>query len=139
MVTMKDLGSRLKRIREEKGLNQRKFAEEIGISQGMLSGIENGTEKFSKRTQKVVCLKFGIEDTWLLTGQGPMFTPPVPTPEAILGLDGRDLAPDERELLEIYDKLIPGTQKEVRDYANEKLELQELREKAGGGETRRSG
>jgi len=41
------------------------------------------------------------------------------------------LPPDARELLEIYDKLIPETQKEVRDYANEKLELQELREKAG--------
>jgi hypothetical protein len=28
--------------------------------------------------------------------------------------------------------LLPKNQKEVRDYANEKLELQELREKTGG-------
>jgi transcriptional regulator with XRE-family HTH domain len=128
---MKDLGIRLKRIREEKGLNQREFAKEIGISQGMLSGIENGIEKFSERTRKIVCLRFGIENNWLLTGQGPMFTPPKPSPEAILGQGERELTPEEQELLEIYDKLTPEIQKEVRNYANEKLELQDFREKAG--------
>jgi hypothetical protein len=34
---------------------------------------------------------------------------------------------DERELIETYDKLIPETQKDVRDYTKEKLELQNLR------------
>jgi transcriptional regulator with XRE-family HTH domain len=126
---MKDLGIRLKKIREEKGLNQRKFANEIGISQGMLSGIENGTEKFSERTQKIVCLRFGIEENWLRTGQGPMFIPPKPPPEAIQGPDGRELTSEELELVSIYDALIPETQKEVLKYANDRLELQELREK----------
>jgi transcriptional regulator with XRE-family HTH domain len=119
---MKDLGIRLKKIREENDLSQRDFAKKIGISQGMLSGIENGTEKFSKRTQKIVCLEFKVEENWLLYGQGPMLTP-----ELIQGPGGRDLSPEELELVGIYDKLIPETQKEVRDYANEKLELQELR------------
>jgi hypothetical protein len=38
----------------------------------------------------------------------------------------------EQELLEIYDKLEPKIQKEMLDYAYEKLELQELRKKARG-------
>jgi transcriptional regulator with XRE-family HTH domain len=129
---METIGIRLKKIREKENLNQRDFAKRIGISQGMLSGIEKGTEKFSTRTQKIVCLEFGIEQKWLLDGQGPMFIPPKPSPEVIHGPGERELTPDERELIDIYDKLIPETQKEVRDYASEKLELQELREKTGG-------
>jgi transcriptional regulator with XRE-family HTH domain len=121
---MKDLGIRLKKIRKECGLNQREFAKKIGISQSMLSGIENGTEKFSRRTQKIVCLEFSVEESWLMCGQGPIFTPP-----GLKVLD--ELTPTERELIQIYDKLIPETQKEVLDYANEKLELQELRKKIG--------
>jgi transcriptional regulator with XRE-family HTH domain len=136
---MESIGMRLKKIREKENLNQRDFAKRVGISQGMLSGIEKGTEKFSRRTQRIVCLEFGIEENWLLAGQGPMLTPSKPPPEPIQGPDGRELTPEELELVGTYDKLIPETQKEVLKYANDRLELQELREKAGeasGGVTR---
>ncbi|GHV79159.1 hypothetical protein AGMMS49944_09500 [Spirochaetia bacterium] len=134
MISMNNIGMRLKKVREEEKLNQRDFAKKIGISQGMLSGIENGTEKFAKRTQKVVCLEFGIEEDWLLNGQGPMITPQKTPPEVPEGPDGRKMTSDELELVSTYDKLIPETQNEVLTYAKDKLELQEFREKTKTGE-----
>jgi transcriptional regulator with XRE-family HTH domain len=131
---METIGIRLKKIRQKENLNQRDFAKRIGISQGMLSGIENGTEKFSSRTQKIVCFEFGIEENWLLTGQEPMFISRKAPPEAIQRTDGMGLTVEERELLEIYDKLTANTQKDIRDYLQEKLELQELRKKNSSGE-----
>jgi hypothetical protein len=86
----------------------------------MLSGIENGNEILSDRNIKLICLEFGADLEWLQHGgDGPIFK-------------NQELTSNERELLDIYDKLIPETQKEIREYANEKLELQGLREKAGG-------
>jgi transcriptional regulator with XRE-family HTH domain len=125
---MKEIIQRLKELRKKLGINQGKFAERIGLKQGSYSDIENEKEVLTQRNIKLICLEFGVNMDWLLTGQGPMVTPPNP---AIEGQDGRYLANDERELLETYGRLLPETRKEVRDYAGEKLELQELRAKTG--------
>jgi transcriptional regulator with XRE-family HTH domain len=120
MIIMETIGERLKRLRKELKLRQGEFARRIDLSQSMLSGIENGNEILSDRNMKLICLEFGVNLEWLQHGgDGPIFK-------------SQELTSDEKELLETYDKLISETQKEVRDYANEKLELQELREKAGG-------
>ncbi|MDR1176027.1 MAG: helix-turn-helix domain-containing protein [Treponema sp.] len=117
---MEKIGERLKRLRNKVGLKQGEFARRVSISQGMLSGIENGNEILSDRNMKLICLEFGVNLDWLQHGgDEPIFK-------------SQELTSGEKELLEIYDKLIPETQKEVRDYANEKLELQELREKTVG-------
>jgi transcriptional regulator with XRE-family HTH domain len=118
------IGKRLEILIEDLNMKSGDFAKKAEISQSLISNIIAGKNGPSKATVNLICRTYGVNKEWLLTGEGEMLIPP----------DGRleNLAPDERELLEIYDKLIPDTQKEVRDYANEKLELQELREKAGG-------
>jgi transcriptional regulator with XRE-family HTH domain len=112
------IGERVKHIRKSKGLNQDEFAKQIEISQSMLSGIESGREILTDRNVKLICLEFGVNMEWLKNGDGPIF-------------NNLELTANEKELLEIYDKLIPETQKEIRDYAREKLELQKLRKQAG--------
>jgi transcriptional regulator with XRE-family HTH domain len=129
---MKEADKRLKELRKKLDIKQGEFAKRIGLKQGSYSDVENGKEVLTQRNIKLICLEFGVSDEWLRNGQGPMFTPPKPPSQAIAGPDGRELASDERELLETYDRLIPETRKEVRDYAGEKLELQELRAKTGG-------
>jgi transcriptional regulator with XRE-family HTH domain len=131
MGLMEGIKERLKKIRENAGLNQTEFSKRIKINQSTYSGIENGRESLTDRNRRLICLEFGIEETWLLTGQGSMVTPPKPSPKAIQGPDGRELSPEEQELIGIYDQLIPETQREVLKYANDRLELQELREQAG--------
>ena len=115
---MEGIKGRLIQVRKELRLKQGEFAEKIGLKQGTYSDIENEKETLTARNARLICLEFGINEDWLNGGKGPMFKT-------------EKLPPDARELLEIYDKLIPETQKEVRDYVNEKLELQELRERAG--------
>jgi transcriptional regulator with XRE-family HTH domain len=118
MKVMEGIGTRLKSLRKEIGLKQGEFARQIKMSQGMLSGIETGNEILSERNMKLICLEFGVNLDWLEGGgDGPMFK-------------SQELTSGEKELLETYDRLMTETQKEVRDYAREKLELQELREKA---------
>jgi transcriptional regulator with XRE-family HTH domain len=73
---MEGIKERLKKIRGETGLNQTEFSKRIKINQSTYSGIETGRESLTARNRRLICLEFGIEETWLLTGQGPMFTPP---------------------------------------------------------------
>jgi transcriptional regulator with XRE-family HTH domain len=129
---MNGIGNRLRTIRKELDLKQGAFAKRIEMSQGMLSDIEHEKAVLTERNIKLICLEFGVDREWLLTGQGTIFTLPKPSPQASEWPDGRALADDERELIEIYDRLAPETRKEVRDYISEKLELQYLRAKMGG-------
>jgi transcriptional regulator with XRE-family HTH domain len=125
------IGRRLETLIEVLEMKGGDFAKKAEISQSLISNIIAGKNGPSKATVNLICRTYNVNKEWLLTGRGEMFILP----------DGRleKLSPDERELLEIYDKLIPETQKEVRDYANEKLELQELRgnqKQTPGGTTR---
>ena len=85
------------------------------MSQGMLSGIENGSEALSERNFKMICLEFGINEDWLRNGGD------------VSMFKRQELTSDEKELLGIYDKLTTENQKNVRVYANERLELQLFR------------
>ncbi len=64
------IGQRIKQIRKEKGLNQKKFAKSIGISQNYLSQIEN--DKFKPAQPLLISIeyKFGVCEKWLLSGKG---------------------------------------------------------------------
>jgi transcriptional regulator with XRE-family HTH domain len=121
------IGKRLETLMKVLEMKSGDFAKKAEISQSLISNITAGKNGPSKSTVSLICRTYGVNKEWLLTGDGEMFISP----------DGRleNLAPDEKELLEAYDRLMPETQKEVRDYAREKLELQELREKTGKGET----
>ena len=115
---MEKISDRLKRVRNELGLKQGEFAKKLRISQSMLSGMENGQETISDRNLKLICLEFGVNEEWLKNGgDSPIFR-------------RQELTTDENELLEIYDKLTQENQKNVRIYANERLELQKLHEKS---------
>ena len=64
---------RLKQARQAVGLSQRKFAERITISHGHLSGMETGEKIITERIIRLVSREFGVDETWLRTGEGAMF------------------------------------------------------------------
>jgi transcriptional regulator with XRE-family HTH domain len=108
---METIIDRLKEIRRISGLNQTDFGKRIEIKQGTYSGIERGEEKLTERNKKLICLEFGINEEWLLNGKGEM-------------LKSGELTHEEKELLEVFDKLEPNGKKEVQKYIDERLELQ---------------
>ncbi len=67
------IGSRIKAVRQAKGLTQKEFAESLGIVQGFLSGIERERKAPSDTLLIALCHHYSINEEWLFTGIGNMF------------------------------------------------------------------
>jgi transcriptional regulator with XRE-family HTH domain len=94
-----EIGKRLVKIRA--GTNQAEFAEKLNIDRSMVSRWENGISALTKKNFDYIRMVFGINEDWLLIGQGEMFIT-------------KDLAetPEEKELLGIFRRLSA----EMRDF-----------------------
>jgi transcriptional regulator with XRE-family HTH domain len=64
--------NRLKEIRKVMNLKQNEFAEKLGITQASLSNLEHGKAKLTDHHIKIICLSFGVSETWLKIGIGTM-------------------------------------------------------------------
>ena len=64
---------RLKIVRKALRLNQKSFAEQIGLNQNSLSMIEKNHTPVTEKNIKLVCATFNVNEQWLRTGHGEMF------------------------------------------------------------------
>ena len=67
MNLKKQIGRRLKELRNKRNMTQEKFAEMINIEQNTLSCIENGKNFFSAETLENIIKVLGIEPQDVLT------------------------------------------------------------------------
>ncbi|MGL5257011.1 MAG: helix-turn-helix domain-containing protein [Proteocatella sp.] len=67
------INERIKLIRQNSGLNQKLFSNELGISQGGVSWMEKPGNNISDQSKKMICAKFHIHEEWLETGNGDMY------------------------------------------------------------------
>lgn len=72
---METLADRLKFAREKSGLTQQQVAERVGMSQPTYFKVEKGVTKRTTYLAELANL-FGVNSTWLATGQGEMTTHP---------------------------------------------------------------
>lgn len=72
---MSTIFERIKILRKNQGLTQQKFAEVLGLKQNTVATYEMGKTVPSDRTISDICEKFNVNETWLRTGEGDMFTP----------------------------------------------------------------
>lgn len=70
---MRDINTRFKELRIALKYSQKDFADNVGISRTHLSGIENGKDNPSMPLIKLVCLKYGVNEEWLIDEKGNMF------------------------------------------------------------------
>ena len=68
------MNKRIKKVRKELGLTLDKFGERIGIQKATLSKIENGYVTLTERNITTICREFNVNENWLRTGEGEMFT-----------------------------------------------------------------
>ena len=66
---MKD---RIKQIRKVTGLSQTKFGERLGVTLSAVQKWEMGLNQPDSSSLKLICDKFGVNETWLRTGSGEM-------------------------------------------------------------------
>ena len=71
---MTTIGERLKILRKELKLTQIDFGGRIAVSQGHLTAMENGKRDVTDKTLKVICMEFHVNEEWLRTGEGEMFS-----------------------------------------------------------------
>lgn len=67
------ISDRIKSLRKSEHLTQKEFAKRLLVSQSYLSGLENGNEIPTNKLIKLICLEFGVNETWLNDGAGDMY------------------------------------------------------------------
>lgn len=67
------MNERIKELRKALGITQAEFAKRIGSVQNTITGYESGKRTPSNPVISSICKEFGVSETWLRTGDGPMF------------------------------------------------------------------
>ena len=67
-------GERIKLVRKQQNMNQGEFAKEIGVSTTTICQLEIGKYSISRVTKRNLCLRFHVNEEWLDTGEGEMYT-----------------------------------------------------------------
>lgn len=65
---------RIKQLRDALGINQRDFSTLLSLSGGYIAGIEVNLRKVNNRLIKLIVAEFGVNEEWLKTGTGEMFS-----------------------------------------------------------------
>jgi transcriptional regulator with XRE-family HTH domain len=68
------INQRIKQVREALELSQRNFSVSLSLSHSYIAGIETGALKVNGRLVKLIASEFGVNEAWLLTGEGEMFS-----------------------------------------------------------------
>lgn len=68
------MNNRVKELRSALGLSQSEFGKKISLRQATVGQIENGTRNLTDRTLNDICREYGVNDEWLRTGSGDMFS-----------------------------------------------------------------
>ena len=69
----KEIGSRLRELRESLQQTQAEFAVNCGINRGYLASLEVGSKKPSSNVISQLIGATDVSSNWLLTGEGDMF------------------------------------------------------------------
>lgn len=123
---MNAINERIAALVRESGKTKTEWANRLNVSPQFISSLCNGKKKPSARTISDICEKFGVNETWLRDGDGPMFVAQEPGPlDSLLRelLDGETVTDDDRVLmknfLELPDEFRDRVIQFVRDCAAE--------------------
>lgn len=112
---MKD---RIKEIRKSKNLNQTELGDILGVSRYVIANIEIGRVDAPENLIRLIIKEFGVNETWLRTGDGSMYAPKTKTQEiadfAISLLDG-ETDPFKIRLMKLVAGMTPEQIRMVRD------------------------
>ena len=108
-------------------MTQTEIAEKLGLSQNYIWMIEKGERKPSDRTINDICREFGVNKTWLRTGEGEPFQP-ITRYSEISDFVGKALANElpsfQRQLLHVLSQLSDEQWDLLADIAEKLLEEQ---------------
>jgi len=101
------VNERIRQVRQALNISQTDFSKAICVSNGYTAEIENGHRIANDRIIRLICLTFGVSETWLKTGAGDMFqTSPVEKQERILSLFNELNPQFQNYALAVIDRLL---------------------------------
>lgn len=69
------MDERIKKLRKTLHLTQQEFADRIGVARGNIATYETGKSNPGDAVVALICREFSVNEAWLRTGEGDMFTP----------------------------------------------------------------
>jgi len=108
----KELGERLIELRTALDITQEEFARKIRVSKGYISSLEISKRELNPRLIKLISDTFGVNERWLQTGKGKMFTNP------------KDV--NLNEVISLYKQLHPKLQQLVIEQLKVLLEMNKI-------------
>lgn len=101
------INQRIKKLRQELGQSQAIFAKNLCLSNGYFAAIEVESRKASERVVKLISRTYGINEDWLLTGEGDMHQDPEGAGTEQIMKTFRELKPEYQEyMLSLVKKLM---------------------------------
>ena len=94
---MENINKRIESIRVQRNLTQDQFSKLLRISRAHLGNLETGRREPNAQTIRLLCLEFGVNESWLLTGQGSMLCDCI-----------QENNSDYQELKQLYQSLSPS-------------------------------
>ena len=67
------VNERVKELRKSLNLTLEKFGKKLGVGKTAISKIEHGENGVTDQMVKLMVKEFGVNETWLRTGEGEMF------------------------------------------------------------------
>jgi transcriptional regulator with XRE-family HTH domain len=101
------MNKRLKELRKTLKMTQAEFASKLEMAQNSYSKIELGDNSLTEKNIFLICLIYGVNETWLRTGEGEMFN-----------TASKPKDDDEKTLLEMFRLLSP----EMRAFVLQKIQ-----------------
>ena len=69
-----ELNERLKKLRKTLDMTQQAFADKLGVKRNTVGQWECGVNPLTDQTVVSICREFNVNENWLRTGEGDMFT-----------------------------------------------------------------
>lgn len=125
------MNERIKELRKELKLTMESFGAKVGIGKSAINKIEKGINNVTEQMIKSICREFHVNEEWLRSGTGDMFSP-VPNNALDRLAEAFNLDSLERTIIEEYLKLDPSRRKVIKDYitsiAQTKVTLEVVKE-----------
>ncbi|MDR1785853.1 MAG: helix-turn-helix domain-containing protein [Spirochaetaceae bacterium] len=67
------IGRRIIELRKALGLTQKQFAEGAKLSRTHIGSVESNQRTINDRIIRLICVAYGVNETWLRTGVGSMW------------------------------------------------------------------
>lgn len=106
------MNTRLTCLRKKLDITQAEFGNKLGVTRAAISRLESGDRNLTDQMILSICREFNVNEHWLRTGDGEMFTPP-----QSFSLDEQakknDLTPLELDLMKRYMEMDKTTRENM--------------------------